>query len=161
MPIIFAVSIILLPGVLANFLSGSDIVWLRDAAQKVAQLFQNQMFYGFAYFLLTVFFTYFYTTVVFEPKNVAENLQKNGGFIPGVRPGKNTEEYLSKVSSRITLAGALFLGIIAVMPVVVQYFTGTKALVIGGTGLLIVVSVILETMKQLEGQIVNREYEQL
>lgn len=161
MPIIFAVSIILLPGVLANFLTGSDIGWLSDSAQWVAELFQNQIFYGGAYFLLTVFFTYFYTSVVFEPKNVAENLQKNGGFIPGVRPGKATEEYLSKVSSRITMAGALFLGIIAVLPVVVQYFTGTQALVIGGTGLLIVVSVILETMKQLEGQIVNREYEQL
>lgn len=161
MPIIFAISIILLPGVLANFLSVTDIGWLKSSAQSVANFFENQTVYGIMYFVLTTLFTFFYTSVVFEPKNVAENLQKNGGFIPGVRPGQATEEYLAKVSSRITLAGALFLGAIAVMPVVIQQFTGTQSLVIGGTGLLIVVSVILETLKQLESQVVNREYEQL
>lgn len=161
MPIIFAVSVVLLPGVVANFLAVTDIEWLKNGAQSVADLFENQTFYGIAYFLLTVLFTYFYTSVVFEPNQVAETLQKNGGFIPGVRPGASTESFLARVSSRITLVGALFLGLVAVLPVLVQIITGTQALVIGGTGLLIVVSVIIEVMKQVESQIVTREYDQL
>lgn len=161
MPIIFAISVILLPGVIANFVAITDIEWLRNGAQEVANFFQDPLYYGLMYFVLTVLFTYFYTSVVFEPEQVAENLQKNGGFIPGVRPGKMTENFLARVSSRITLVGALFLGIVAVLPVIVQEMAHTQSLAIGGTGLLIVVSVALELMKQLDSQVVSREYEQL
>ena len=104
-------------------------------------------------------FTYFYTAVVFHPDQIAENLQKQGGFIPGIRPGKPTAQYLQFTLNRILLAGALFLGLIAVLPLTVQQFTGTQTLVIGGTSLLIVVSVVIETVKQIESQLTMRDYE--
>jgi len=104
-------------------------------------------------------FTYFYTAVVFNPEKIADDLKKYGGFIPGIRPGESTAAYLNLVLNRITLAGALFLGIIAVMPGVVQNLVGVPSLSIGGTGLLIVVSVVLETVKSLQSQLLVRNYE--
>lgn len=159
MPIIFAISIMLFPGVIAQFVAGLNWGWVATGAQKVADLFQNQWFYGIFYFVLVIAFTYFYTSVTFDPKYISENIQKNGGFIPGIRPGKNTADYLKKITNRITLTGSIFLGVIAILPLTVQALTGVQTLTLGGTALLIVVSVILETMKQLDAQLVMRDYE--
>lgn len=159
MPIIFALSIMLFPGVVANFLLGVDSQIVARSASFIVDLFQDQWFYGILYFVLVVAFTYFYTSVTFDPKNIAENVQRQGGFIPGIRPGRQTSQYLKYVLNRITLTGAMFLGAIAVLPLIVQGFTGLSTLTIGGTALLIVVSVVLETMKQIESQLTMREYE--
>ncbi|MFW5885011.1 MAG: preprotein translocase subunit SecY [Patescibacteria group bacterium] len=159
-PIIFAMSIMLFPGVVANFLAGSSIEVVSKAASFVADVFANQWFYGFFYFVLVVVFTFFYTAVTFDPKRVAENLQRQGGFIPGIRPGNPTVEYLNRIVNRVTLTGALFLGSVAVLPFIVQGVTGIENMTIGGTGILIVVSVVLETMKQIEGQLVMRDYDE-
>jgi len=158
-PIIFAISIILFPRVFAQFFTDAKSEWLRQAATFTMTMFDNQIFYGVAYFLLVFFFSYFYTAVIFHPDRVAENLQNQGGFVPGIRPGKPTAEYLNFVSNRILLAGALFLSAIAVMPVALQGFTGNANLVIGGTSVLIVVNVVIETVKQIEAQMTMREYE--
>ncbi len=157
-PIIFAISIILFPPLVAQFFVGSSVAFLSNFAIWIIALFGNQIFYGIFYFVLVFSFAYFYTAVIFKPDQVAENLQRQGGFIPGIRPGNETSKYLSSVSNRILLAGALFLGAIAVMPIVLQNFTGTN-LVIGGTSLLIVVSVVIETVKQIDSQLVMRDYE--
>jgi preprotein translocase subunit SecY len=127
----------------------------------VIQVFNNQLVYGILYFILVFGFTFFYTSIVFQPEKVAENLQKQGGFIPGIRPGTATAHYLSQVTNRVMLAGALFLAVIAVLPLVVQQIMGTGTLLIGGTSLLIVVSVVIETMNKLESQITMREYDKL
>jgi len=158
-PIIFAVSIILVPPLIAQFFTKNAIPWIANLATWVNTTFQNQAFYGVAYFVLVVAFTYFYTAVVFQPHNIAENLQKQGGFIPGIRPGQPTSHYLSFVSNRIILGGALFLGAIAVLPTIMQSATNVKSLAIGGTSLLIVVSVVLESVKQVQSQLVMRDYE--
>lgn len=158
-PIIFAMSIMIFPGVIANFLANVDNQAIANIASGIADLFANQAFYGIVYFVLVVMFTYFYTAVTFDPKNVAENLQRQGGFVPGIRPGAPTMEYLNYIVNRITLSGALFLGLVAVLPFIVQGITGVRALTIGGTGILIVVSVVVETMKQIESQLVMRDYE--
>jgi len=160
-PIIFAISILLFPGMIANFLSGATSPALVNFAHILNSIFQNKIFYGFSYFVLIVVFTYFYTAVTFDPKNVSENLQKSGGFIPGIRPGINTSQYISYIINRITLIGAFFLGIIAILPMIIQGLTGiaTFQFMIGGTALLIVVSVVLETVKQIKAQIVMRDYE--
>jgi preprotein translocase subunit SecY len=160
-PIIFALSIMLFPGMVANFLGASDISWLADFAQRVGRLFQNPWFYGISYFTLVVLFTYFYTAVTFDPKNVANNLQKMGGFIPGIRPGRPTSDFLYFILNRVLLFGAIFLGTIAVLPSVVQGVTGITAFgfAVGGTALLIVVSVVLETMRQINSQLTMRDYE--
>ncbi len=158
-PIIFAVSIILVPPLIAQFFTTSAIPWVASTAVWVRDTFQNQTFYGAAYFILVVAFTYFYTAVVFQPKKIAENLQKQGGFIPGIRPGEPTASYLSFISNRIILGGALFLGVIAVLPTVMQQATSAQNLAIGGTSLLIVVSVVLESVKQVQAQLVMRDYE--
>lgn len=158
-PIIFAVSIMLFPGMIANFLSQVQNEMVAKIALFVNNIFQNQWFYGIFYFILVVVFTYFYTAVVFDPKQISENLQKQGGYIPGMRPGRATMEYLYKVMNRITLAGSLFLGSIAVLPLVVQGFTGIQALTIGGTSILIVVAVVIEIVKQIESQLMMRNYE--
>ncbi len=158
-PIIFALSIMLFPGVIANFLVGVNNQAVARSANWVVNLFQDQWFYGITYFVLVVVFTYFYTSVTFDPNNIAENLQKQGGFVPGIRPGRRTAIFLKYVINRITLTGALFLGLIAVLPLVTQGLLGVATLTIGGTALLIVVSVVLETMKQLESQLTMREYE--
>ncbi len=160
-PIIFALSIMLFPGMVANFLGASSIGWLANFAQAVGRLFQNAWFYGLAYFTLVVLFTYFYTAVTFDPKNVANNLQKMGGFIPGIRPGRSTSDFLYFILNRVLLFGAIFLGTIAVLPSVVQGATGITAFgfAIGGTALLIIVSVVLETMRQIGSQLTMRDYE--
>jgi preprotein translocase subunit SecY len=158
-PIIFAMSIMLFPGMIANFLATSSNGMVATVATSVGSFFQNQFFYGTMYFLLVVAFTYFYTAVVFDPNQIAENLQKQGGYIPGIRPGKNTSEYLFRIMNRVTLSGAVFLGLIAVLPFIVEGFTNVGSISVGGTGLLIVVAVVIEMIQQIEGQLVMRDYE--
>lgn len=158
-PIIFAMSIMIFPGVAAKFFQTARSEWLADFAGRVANLFQNNWFYGAAYFVLVILFTYFYTGVIFKPEQMAENLQKQGGFIPGIRPGRETAEYLAKIITHITLTGAIFLGVIAVLPFIVQAATKISTLALGGTGVLIVVSVIIETMRQIQAQLAMRSYE--
>lgn len=158
-PIIFALSIMLFPGMVASFLAASKTAWLASVSQWISNLFQNQLFYGSLYFILVILFTYFYTAVTFDPKNIAENLQKQGGFVPGVRPGRNTAQFLHFILNRVLLLGAIFLGLIAVLPFIMRAATNIGTLAIGGTALLIVVSVVLETMKQVESQLVMRDYE--
>jgi len=158
-PIIFAMSIMLFPGMIAGFLANAANPTVASIARSMGNIFQNQWFYGILYFILVVAFTYFYTAVVFDPHKISESLQKQGGYIPGIRPGKTTSEYLYRIINRITLSGALFLGAIAVLPFIVQGAFNMKSISIGGTGLLIVVSVVIETIKQIEGQLVMRDYE--
>jgi preprotein translocase subunit SecY len=159
-PIIFAVSLILLPSMLGNFLQGVPSPTIAKAATTLANLFQpGGLVYNLTYFFLVVGFTYFYTAVVFNPDKIAEEIRKYGGFIPGIRPGKPTADYLNRILNRITFAGAIFLGLIAILPSIAQGLTGIVTLTIGGTGILIVVSVILETTRQLEAMLVMRSYE--
>src|SRR3989344_4348226 len=158
-PIIFAISIILFPEMIANFLLQAQNASVVSFASAIQKIFQNQLFYGGLYFALVVVFTYFYTAVVFDPQKIAENLQKQGGYIPGIRPGTSTMQYLHHIVNRITLAGSLFLGAIAVLPIALQNITGIQALTIGGTSVLIVVSVVIETIKQIESQLAMREYD--
>mgnify|MGYP001566966999 CR=1 FL=1 len=159
-PIIFAVSLVLLPSIVSQFLTGVNNVRLANLAAGIAAAFNPQsLVYNVLYFLLVFGFTYFYTAVVFNPTKIAENLQKNGGFIPGIRPGTATSQYLSFVLNRITLIGASFLGFVAILPSFFQNFVGVANLAIGGTGILIVVSVVLEVTRELEAQLVMRKYE--
>ncbi len=158
MPIIFALSILLFPQLIANALATVNNVALQKISTGLTAFLQTPWLYGLTYFLLVFVFTYFYTAVTFEPDSMATNLQKNGAFIPGIRPGHSTAEYLGKVVSRITLMGALFLGIIAVLPLIMQNLTGINAIALGGTALLIVVSVILDVVKKLDAQLSMREY---
>ena len=159
MPIIFSISFLTFPTMIAQLFSQSSNLTLRAIATWVLTVVQNQMIYGILYLILVVGFTYFYTAVVFHPEQVAENLQKQGAFIPGIRPGRPTAEYLEAIVNRITLAGAVFLGLIAVLPVVAQSFTGTRTLALGGTSVLIVVSVVIESVKQIQSQATMREYD--
>ena len=157
-PIIFALSILLFPSMIANFVAAFGGGRIAELATRFSNEFQNNLWlYGSLYFLLVIVFTYFYTAVTFDPKAIADNIQKQGGFVPGIRPGKATADFLYHILNRTTLIGAIFLGFIAVMPFLTQGATGIGA--IGGTSLLIVVSVVLETMKQIESQLVMREYE--
>lgn len=158
-PIIFAMSLLVMPGVLAKYLENAHTTWIAHSAKFTADLFANQVFYGIMYFVLVVLFTYFYTSVVFKPDQIAENLQKQSGYVPGIRPGTETKEYLSAIITRITLFGALFLGVIAVLPFVVQSVTHITTIALGGTGILIIVSVVVETMRQIESQIVMHTYD--
>jgi preprotein translocase subunit SecY len=158
MPIIFALSILVFPRMLLSVLTYTQWPWVAPAATFINGILANQFFYGLFYFLLVFLFTFFYTAVTFDPHAISENLQKSGAFIPGVRPGESTTTYLGKVVTRITLVGALFLGLIAVLPVVVQASTGIQNITLGGTSLLIVVSVVLEMVKKFEGQLAMREY---
>jgi preprotein translocase subunit SecY len=158
-PIIFAVSVVLFPPMVAQFFIQAKTQFIANGAQWVYELFQNQLFYAIIYFVLVFAFTFFYTEVVFHPSQIAENLQKQGGFIPGIRPGRPTAEYLAATTHKIILAGALFLSIIAILPLIMRYFTNIQSLAIGGTSLLIVVSVVIETVKQIESQLTMREYE--
>ncbi|MBU1102219.1 preprotein translocase subunit SecY [Patescibacteria group bacterium] len=160
MPIIFALSFMLLPGMVGSFLANVQTHWLAVGGKFLRDLFQQgQLIYGVIYFLLVVLFTYFYTAVTFDPKNISNNLQKMGGFIPGIRPGQPTTEFLNFILNRVLLVGAIFLGVIAVTPNVVQAATGISTFQIGGTSILIVVSVVLETIRQIESQLTMREYE--
>jgi len=160
MPIIFALSILTLPPMIANFLSDSS-GFLGRTMKEISTLFNNQLFHGIFYFILVFVFTYFYTLITFEPKSISENLQKMGGFIPGIRPGDSTAKFLSYVLNRILPIGALFLGLIALMPTVIQAATKVTSFsfLVGGTSLLILVSVVLETMREIEAQLEMREYE--
>ncbi len=158
-PIIFAISIVLFPSVIAGALVGSSNATIAAMAQAVNAFFQNTLLYGLIYFALVMVFAYFYTAIIFDPKKIAENLQKQGGYVPGVRPGKQTEHYLHTIMNRITLAGATFLGIVAVMPLIVQEMTQIQALTVGGTSILIAVSVVIDMIKQIQGQMVMRDYE--
>ena len=161
-PIIFAVSLVLMPTMLSQFLAGSGNVALVNFANQIALIFRpNSFTYNAIYFSLVVGFTYFYTAVVFNPEKIAENLQKNGGFIAGTRPGAQTIKYLNYVLNRITLAGAVFLGLIAILPALISTAVGIPSLVIGGTGVLIVVSVVLEITRDVEAQLVMKRYESL
>ncbi|MEI7719804.1 MAG: preprotein translocase subunit SecY [bacterium] len=157
-PIIFALSLLLIPQMAATFFSTSHNVLVSRAAFSVLHVLQNLGVYGTIYFALVFLFTYFYTAVTFDPHQIAENLQKNGAFIPGVRPGPSTVEYLSNVITRITFVGALFLGVVAVLPIAMQSLTGIATLTLGGTALLIVVSVILDLARRIDAQISLREY---
>jgi len=159
-PIIFALSIILFPSMLANFLAGVGGT-IGLIAQSIRAWFENPWVYGGLLFILVVLFTYFYTAVTFDPKAIASNLQKMGGFVPGIRPGESTASFMYYILNRVLLIGALFLGTIAVLPSVIGGITGVMVFrfLIGGTSLLIVVSVVLETMRQIKAQLQMREYE--
>lgn len=157
-PIIFALSILLFPGMIANFLAGSSNVLVARMAAFVNSFLQSHGWYSFFYFILVILFTYFYTAVTFDPKSISENIQKQGGYIPGIRPGPMTAQFLGYLLNRVTLVGALFLGLIAILPNIVQSATGITAFTVGGTSILIVVSVALETMKQVDAQLSMYEY---
>jgi len=159
-PIIFAVSFVLFPQLIGNFFAYSKTKILADIAKFLVSFFAPAgFFYNFFYFILVIGFTYFYTIVIFNPQKIAEEIQKNGGFIPGIRPGTATKDYLQKILYKITSVGALFLGLIAILPAIVSKITNLSNLVIGGTGILIVVSVILETFKTVEAQLMMKNYD--
>jgi len=159
-PLIFAVSMLMFPGVVASYFVNAQVDIIRNIAVAVSRIFDaNGAFYWILYFVLVVALTYFYTDVIFRQQNLAETLQRQGGFIPGIRPGQRTAEYLHGVLQRITLVGALFLGIVAILPFLVRPLVGTSEMLVTSTGLLIVVGVVLDTMKQLEAQLLMRHYE--
>ncbi|MFZ2151500.1 MAG: preprotein translocase subunit SecY [Minisyncoccia bacterium] len=158
MPIIFALSLFLFPQLLARVFATSSNAILASVSSGITTFFQNYWLYGSIYFLLVFFATFFYTGIVFEPEKVSENLQKSGGFIPGIRPGKPTTEYIEDVVTRVTFVGALFFAIIAVLPVVLTGITGNQALALGGTSLLIVVSVVIDLIKKVDAQLSLKEY---
>jgi len=158
-PIIFAMSLMIIPGVIGKFLQSATTPWIANAATSTVNLFNNNVFYASLYFILVVAFTYFYTSVVFKPEQIAENLQKQGGFVPGIRPGSETIHFLGNIIVRITLTSSIFLGAIAVLPYIMQAVTKIDTLVIGGTGILIVVSVVIESMNQLQAQLTMHTYE--
>ena len=157
-PIIFALSILLFPQLILNFAAKSSITWLATTATALLSFQGGAILYGVSYFLLVFLFTYFYTAITFDPNTIATNLQKNGAFVPGVRPGNQTSEHLGRIITRVTLVGALFLGIIAVLPLIMQAATGINTLAIGGTALLIVVSVVLDLVRKIDAQVSLREY---
>jgi len=160
-PIIFAISILLFPSQIASYFQNSEVEIVANISRWIVEFFSPQRpIYVLMYFLLTVGFTYFYTAFTFKPDETAEQLRKNGGFIPGIRPGRPTADYLAKVVTRITVAGALFLGTVATLPSVIGLLVPSlTGIALGGTGLLIVVSVVVETMKQIEAQLLMRNYE--
>jgi preprotein translocase subunit SecY len=158
-PIIFAMSILLFPQMLLKYLSQiatNDMV--KSISLALNNFIINAWIHGILYFILVVLFTYFYTAVTFDPDQISKNLQQGGAFIPGVRPGVSTSEYLARVLTRITLVGALFLGAIAVLPLIVQSVSGISSVAVGGTALLIVVSVVIDLIKKIQAQITMREY---
>jgi len=158
-PIIFALSIMLFPGMIGSFLVNVSQPWLAAIGKFLRDMFTQGIFYNILYFFLVLLFTYFYTAVTFDPKNVANNLQKMGGFIPGIRPGRPTTDFLNFILNRVLLVGAVFLGLIAVAPALIQSATGVTTFTVGGTSILIVVSVVLETIRQVESQLTMRDYE--
>ena len=161
MPIIFALSIMMIPGMLASFFAGTENVRIANFAQNLVAFFENVWVYGIFSFILVGIFTYFYTAVTFDPKAISSNLQKMGGFVPGIRPGKSTADFLYYILNRVLLLGALFLGLIAVLPSIIQGITGVEAFgfLIGGTAILIMVSVALETTRQIKAQLQMHEHE--
>ena len=157
-PIIFALSILLFPQMIFQFLANVSNATIQSISATALSILANQWFYAGIYFVLVFLFTYFYTAVTFDPDSISKNLQRGGAFIPGVRPGAPTSSHISKILIRLTLVGALFLGVIAVLPLIIQSFTGIQSLAIGGTGLLIAVSVVLDLVKKVDAQISAREY---
>lgn len=159
-PIIFAVSLVLIPSFAGQYLAQLSQPNLQTIGRFLAANFQvSSLSYNASYFLLVIGFTYFYTAVIFNPKKIAEEIKKNGAFIPGIRPGSATAAYLNCILVRVTLAGAIFLGMVAILPSIISEITGVTTLALGGTGLLIVVSVVLDTAKQFESKLVERNYE--
>lgn len=160
-PIIFAVSLVIFPSIVAQFFQNSDTAWLAQMAEFILRVFNQQhWFYSVFYFALVFGFTYFYTFIIVKPEEMAENLQHQGGFIPGVRPGTDTARFIYNVVNRLTFPGALFLAVIAVLPIIMQNITGITTISLGGTSILIVVSVTLETIRQVQAQIATRTYEE-
>jgi len=157
-PIIFALSILMFPQMILGALVNVDSVWVARASEAVLGFLGNQILYAAVYFVLVFVFTYFYTAVTFDPEAIAKNLQRTGAFIPGIRPGGHTAEYLGRLITRLTLVGALFLGAVAVLPLALQVVTGFAALALGGTALLIVVSVVLDLIRRIDSQLSLREY---
>jgi len=157
-PIIFALSILLFPQMVLNILSAFSISWVPGAITAVNGFMANQLYYAGAYFVLVFLFTFFYTAVTFDPDAIAKNLQRNGAFIAGIRPGAHTSEYLGNLITRLTFVGATFLGLIAIFPVGMQMLTGIASLAIGGTALLIVVNVVLDLIRRIDAQVSLREY---
>ncbi|MBP7006677.1 MAG: preprotein translocase subunit SecY [Candidatus Pacebacteria bacterium] len=157
-PIIFALSILMFPQMIGSFLANSSNLTVLKISQTLVSFSQTSLLYGILYFALVFLFTYFYTAVTFDPEALSTNLQKNGAFIPGIRPGQSTSSYISKVLSRITLLGAIFLGFIAVLPLIMRGVTGITAIALGGTALLIAVSVVLDLIKKIDAQLSMREY---
>lgn len=157
-PIIFALSILLFPQMVLNILSAFNLPWVPGAIDQVNRILANQFIYGGAYFILVFLFTFFYTAVTFDPDSISKNLQRNGAFIAGIRPGAHTSEYLGNLITRLTLVGATFLGFVAVFPVGMQVITGVASLAIGGTALLIVVNVVLDLIRRIDAQVSLREY---
>ncbi|MCK5475884.1 MAG: preprotein translocase subunit SecY [Candidatus Pacebacteria bacterium] len=161
-PLIFAMSMMLFPGIIASFFVASSNEFVKNAAVFISNALQpGNLIYGVLYFILVFLFTYFYTSIVFDPNNVADNLQKHGGFVPGIRPGKNTAEFLGRVLGRITFLGAFFLGLIAVLPFIGQAITNVSNMAIGGASVLIVVGVVLESIRQIDSQLTMRDYDEL
>lgn len=163
-PIIFAVAMVSFPGILGQFLVNANTEWVRSLGQSMTTLFQPSTIpYLIAYLLLVVAFTFFYVSITFNPTQIAENIQKRGGYIPGIRPGSQTTEYLGKISNRLTLFGALFLGFIAVLPILVQFIfksmgTGSVPLLISGAGIIIIVGVVLDLIRQVNTQLAMHDY---
>ncbi|MEI6477882.1 MAG: preprotein translocase subunit SecY [bacterium] len=158
-PIIFAVSMVLFPSIIAQFLKQAHSSQVQHIGNVVYDFFANQWNYAAIYFFLVIAFTFFYTFIIFQPKQMAENLQRQGGFIPGIRPGPDTELYIYNVLQRLTIIGALFLALIAVLPFVAQQVTKVQTISLGGTSLLIVVAVVLEIMRQVKAQLLTRTYD--
>jgi preprotein translocase subunit SecY len=168
-PLIFAQSLLMLPGVVASYLVEAKTPWIKSTATTVSAVFNGDSpMYWVMYFVLVILFTYFYTDMIFQQQNMAESLQKQGGFIPGIRPGRRTNDYLNGVLRRITLAGAVFLGLVAILPWLVYLILSlfgvaasrySSSMIISSSGLLIAVGVVLDTMKQLEAQLLMRHYE--
>lgn len=158
-PIIFAIALLLFPQTLTQFLALTKIKFFQDLLAVIESFFNNQLIFAFMYFLFVFIFTYLYTSITFNPEEISKNLQSSGAFIPGIRPGKETEKYFKNIVSRLTLFGGIFLGLIAILPYIFQFLTKTQFLVIGGTSILIVVSVALETVKQIEAEVSLRRYE--
>lgn len=157
-PIIFALSIILFPQMVLNILASFNVPGVALWSEKIMAFFQNQEMYAGVYFVLVILFTFFYTAVTFDPDAMSKNLQRNGAFIPGIRPGTHTSEYLGKLITRLTLAGAVFLGLVAVLPMLMQILTGVTTLAIGGTALLIAVSVVIDIVRRIDSQVSLRQY---
>ncbi len=158
MPIIFALSILLFPKMIANYFLNSSIVWLSHTASIVNLVLNHDIWYPVIYFIMVFGFTYFYTAITFDPDAMSENLAKSGSFVPGIRPGNATSEYFANIANKITFFGAGFLGLIAVLPMILLSTTGNQAVAIGGTSVLIAVSVVLDLIKKVDAQIAMREY---
>jgi preprotein translocase subunit SecY len=159
-PLIFAQALMMLPGVVATYFTSSGVSWVKTVSTSIYSLFNGQSaFYWGMYFFMVIGFTYFYTDMIFQQQDLAGNLKRQGGFIPGIRPGKRTEDYLNGVLRRITLVGAIFLGAVAILPWLVKDVTETTTMLITSSGLLIVVGVVLDTMRQLEAELHMRRYE--